>query len=60
MSTREHTPIGGTTMLFIGGSSQATRCDCGTNVFTRQEDQGSEHVYKCNGCGALYAARDSR
>lgn len=56
-----HTPVGGSTMLYIGGSSRSTRCECGTNVFTRLENnEQGEHIYQCNGCGQQYAAGDSK
>ena len=57
---RTHTPVGESTMLFIGGSSTSARCACGCNVFTRLDDLPSgEHLYQCNGCADQYAARDS-
>jgi len=38
-------------MLYVEGEKTAYRCDCGANVFHREE---LLHEYICNGCGAFY------
>lgn len=54
---KEHTPVGGSSLLFIGGRTTSTRCACGCNVFTRLEDSADgEHIWQCNGCAEKYAA----
>jgi hypothetical protein len=40
-------------MLYVGGSKQSFRCECGANVFRLRDDGRHE----CNGCGALYVGK---
>jgi hypothetical protein len=39
------------TMLFVGGSRESYRCDCGANVFTKLGGQR----YRCNGCKVSFS-----
>lgn len=40
------------TMLYVGGSKTAYRCDCGANVFNKI----SPYEYECNGCHGIVTA----
>lgn len=39
-------------MLHVGGSKTAFRCECGCNVFSKSATQ--EKRYRCNGCLLIY------
>lgn len=38
-------------MIYLEGDRTSFRCDCGANVFTTGEIEGT---FSCNGCGAEY------
>ena len=45
----EHNNPNGT-MIYLNGSKNSFRCECGANVFT----QINALRYRCNGCKAIY------
>ncbi len=46
----------GDTLLHVGGSKTAFRCQCGSNVFQKISRNGNMIKYRCNGCSATYTA----
>lgn len=45
----------GDTLLYIGHSKRAFRCECGANVFHRPAGAPAEK-WECNGCGMRYTS----
>jgi len=41
-------------MLYVAGSKQAYKCDCGSNCFTLTNMAGRFRHYICNGCNKTY------